>query len=44
MLKKLTKYILEAFKDVKITDKNLNLAIELLKKWDFKIRQIQPGS
>ena len=37
--KQITLYILNAFKNVKITDKNLNLAIELFKKWNYKMSQ-----
>jgi penicillin G amidase len=33
--RKITKYILSAFENVKVTDKNLKLALELFKNWDF---------
>ncbi len=35
----LTKYILDAFKDAKITDGNLNTVLDLLKNWNFKMNQ-----
>ncbi len=34
---KVTGYILNAFKDVKVIDKNLNLALELLRKWNYNM-------
>ncbi len=37
--KKLTGYILRAFQDVKITDSNLKLAIELFKNWNYEMDQ-----
>lgn len=33
----ITKFILEAFKNVKINDKNLQTAIQLFENWDFKL-------
>ncbi|MCX6152454.1 MAG: penicillin acylase family protein [Ignavibacteriales bacterium] len=33
--REITPFILSAFQDIKITDINLNLALELLKKWNF---------
>ncbi len=36
---KMTKYILDAFKNVKITDQHLKLALNLLSHWDFKMDQ-----
>ncbi len=35
--KKIVKYILNAFNDVKITDENLKLSLELLKEWNYEI-------
>jgi penicillin amidase len=35
----LTGYILNAFKEIKITDQNLKLTIELFKNWDFEMNQ-----
>lgn len=37
--RKMTAYILDAFKNVKVTDSNLNTALNLLSKWDFKMDQ-----
>ncbi len=37
--KGLTHYIVNAFNDVKIKDKNLNLSLELFKKWDYKFNK-----
>ncbi|MEW6701109.1 MAG: penicillin acylase family protein [Bacteroidota bacterium] len=34
---KLTQYITTAFNNTKVTDKNLELALELLKDWDFEM-------
>ena len=34
--RKIVPYILNAFKGVKITDKNLNTALELLRDWNYK--------
>ncbi len=36
---KLTKYILSAFENVKITDQHLQLALNLFRQWDFKFDQ-----
>ena len=36
---KVTKYILDAFRDVKVTDSHLQLALKLLRNWDFKMDQ-----
>ena len=33
----LVPFIIDAFKNAEISDKNLNLALKVLKKWDFKI-------
>lgn len=35
--REITKYILNAFDGIKITDKNLETSIELFKKWNFKM-------
>jgi len=35
--RELVPYILDAFKDAKVTDKNLKIAIELLENWDFEM-------
>ena len=35
--KKITPYITSAFDSVKVTDKNLQLALELLRNWDFEM-------
>lgn len=35
--RELVPYILEAFQDVKVNDKNLKTAIELLKNWNFEM-------
>jgi len=37
--KELTLYILNAFENIKITDSNLKLAIELFKDWDYEMNQ-----
>jgi penicillin G amidase len=37
--KELTGYILNAFKNIQITDSNLKLALELLKKWNYEMNQ-----
>ena len=37
--KKMTSYILNAFKDVKVTDSNLKTAIKLLGNWDYNMDQ-----
>ena len=36
---KITKYILNAFKGIEITDKNLQLALELFQKWNYKFNE-----
>jgi penicillin amidase len=36
---KITSYILNAFKDKKITDQNLKLALELLKDWNYDLNE-----
>jgi penicillin amidase len=36
---KITQYILNAFKGIEITDKNLKLTLQLLKDWNFKFNQ-----
>lgn len=35
--KKITRYIISAFDSVRITDKNLRLALELFKNWDYEM-------
>ena len=37
--KKLTRYILGAFKDIKINDRNLKLTIELFQNWNYEMNQ-----
>ncbi len=37
--KMITKYILSAFNDVKVTDKNLDLALELFKDWNYDMNE-----
>ena len=39
--KEMTSYILNAFKDVKVTDSNLNLALRLFKNWNYKLDQYE---
>lgn len=36
---KITKYILNAFKGIEITDKNLQLTLELFKEWNYKFNE-----
>jgi penicillin amidase len=36
---KITRYILDAFNNVKISDRNLGIALKLFKNWDFKMGQ-----
>ena len=36
---KMTKYILSAFANVKVTDKNLSLALELFKNWNYEMNE-----
>ena len=36
---KITKYILNAFKGIEVTDKNLQLALELFQKWNYKFNE-----
>jgi penicillin amidase len=36
---KMTGYILSAFKDVEITDDNLNLCLEIFREWDFEMNE-----
>ena len=37
--KKMTGYILSAFEDIKVRDKNLSLALELFKDWDYEMNE-----
>ncbi len=37
--KELTAYLINAFKNVKVTDKNLKLALELFKDWNYEMDQ-----
>ena len=37
--KKITKYILAAFKDVKITDKNLAASLQMFKDWNYEMNE-----
>ena len=37
--KEITKYILDAFKDVKVINNNLNLSLELFKSWNYEMDQ-----
>jgi penicillin G amidase len=37
--KMITKYILSAFNDVKVTDKNLTLALELFRDWNYDMNE-----
>ncbi len=36
---KITKFILDAFKGVEITDKNLQLALQLFQDWNYKFNE-----
>ena len=37
--KMITQYIISAFKDIEVTDKNLSLALELLEDWDYEMNE-----
>jgi penicillin amidase len=37
--KKMTAYILSAFENIKVRDKNLSLALELFKDWDYEMNE-----
>jgi acyl-homoserine lactone acylase PvdQ len=37
--KEISSYILSAFENIKVTDKNLELALELLKDWNYDLNE-----